>query len=333
MVASARTAGIGDDQLRQLAAALKKPNRMEDTPNISRKNVLSESEESEVEEEAEAAEEDPEDADSKGKAVDPVGKAVVKLTAIVSDLTKTKKRGKDLEDLLDCMEAGGESGSTSSSGARSKAAVFLRLRKALADNPEYIYDRVEQLMEEDFQQLRAAPGASNQQTSSRAWLEHRSKLQYFPQAIRMGWILAGIHDSLKSGRPKEARARVALAPAALDQSSIDSGSWLLSQEALLEDPAPYASFQGRRLPEIWEQSASRLLDERWLSVLTWKLKEKDSYIEARRRLGQGKGPKGLGKVAEQDAGDPPNPKRLAKPGKGGGKADGKGDRHQAEREA
>lgn len=331
VVASARTAGISDDQLRQLAAVLKKPNRMEDTPNMRRKDVLSESEESEAGEGAEDAEQDAEEGGEKDKAVDPVGKAIVKLTQIASQLSKPKKTGRDLEDLLDCMEGGGESGSTSSSGARSRAAIFMKLRKALTDNPEYLYTRIEQLMEEDFQQLRAAPGSSGQRTSSRAWLEHRSKLQFFPQAIRFGWILSGIHDSLKEGRTKEARARVSLALMALDQSSLDSGSWLLSQEALLEDPAPFASFQGRRLPEVWEQSASRLLDERWLSVFTWKLKEKDSYIEARRRLGQGKGSKGAGKDQDPNA-DVANPKKSQKGSKGGGKAENKGDRQQAERE-
>lgn len=99
-----------------------------------------------------------------------------------------------------------------------------------------------------------------QQTSARAWLEHRSRLGYYPTTIRYAWALTGIWDALRSGAVKEARARCALAVAACDQSSIDQGSWLLSQEVLLEQPAPLQSFQGRRSPEPWEQSGSKLLD-------------------------------------------------------------------------
>lgn len=130
-----------------------------------------------------------------------------------------------------------------------------------------------------------------QQTSVRAWLEHRSRLGYYPTTIRYAWALTGIWDALRSGAVKEARARCALAVAACDQSSIDQGSWLLSQEVLLEQPAPLQSFQGRRSPEPWEQSGSKLLDERWLEVFMWRLKSKDSYLESRKRLNQtgGKG--------------------------------------------
>ena len=59
---------------------------------------------------------------------------------------------------------------------------------------------------------------------------------------------------------------------------------LQSTEVLLEQPAPLQSFQGRRGPEPWEQSGSKLLDERWLEVFMWRLKSKDSYLESRKRL-------------------------------------------------
>ena len=99
---------------------------------------------------------------------------------------------------------------------------------------------------------------------------------YDPTTIRYAWALAGIWDALRSGAVKEARARCALAVAAGDQASID-GSPSRTASAL-------QSFQGRRGPEAWEQSGSKLLDERWLEVFMWRLKSKDSYLESRKRL-------------------------------------------------
>ena len=45
-----------------------------------------------------------------------------------------------------------------------------------------------------------------------------------------------------------------------------------------------SSFVGRRLPEPWEQPVTRLIDDRWAEILMWRLKDRDSFVEARKRL-------------------------------------------------
>ena len=328
VVASAREAGIPEDQIQQFSRLLSKPTKMTDTPKLKKKDKdLSESSESEeeetevidVERKEKAAEEEQ---DVEG--LDPVGKAVVHLTKLVGDLSKPRRGKKEIEDLLDGVEGGLDSTSASSSTSKSKAAVYQKLKKSLTHEPSYVFKQIEQLMEEDFVQMRAAPGSSGGSFSSRAWLEHRSRLGFYPQTIRMGWVLCGIHDCLKAGRTNEARARAAVAVMALDQASLDSGSWMLAQECLLEESPPMTSFQGRRRPEQWEQPTSRLLDDRWASVLTWKLREKDSYIEARRRLGQGKGSRDGKETPSRE--DLRQLKLKGKKGKEQKGGDGKGDK-------
>ena len=104
----------------------------------------------------------------------------------------------------------------------------------------------------------------------------------------------------------------AVAVAAWDQSSLDSGSWIMSQELLLEAAPPYAAFHNRRMPEPHEQAASKLIDERWLAVLQWKLRDQDSYIEARKRLGQSRGKGDSLRLQNEEL-------KLANPKKGGKK--------------
>ena len=324
VVRSAREAGIPDSQLRKLAATLRKPTKMGDMPRAAgpkgkkKATVLSETEEEEdllsQEEEVDGDQEDEE------AGATPVEKALVKLTQIVGNLSKEAKKTGDLDSLLDNVEVdGGDSSQASSS--KGKAAAYQKLRSALTENPKAIYTAIEALLEKDFNTLRSAPGASQQQTSARAWLEHRSRVGYYPTTIRYAWCIAGIWDCLRAGAYKEARARAAVAIAACDQTSLDSGSWLLSQEVLLEQSPPMHSFQNRRQIDQWEQTGTKLLDDRMMEVLLWKIKNKDSYFEARRRLsGRGKG---------DPARNNPDPKpdkstKDKKTNKGAGKGDKKG---------
>eukprot|EP00435_Cladocopium_sp_Y103_P014519 s5181_g3.t1 len=140
-------------------------------------------------------------------------------------------------------------------------------------------------MSEDFLQMRSGPGTTDLPVTSWGWLEHRSKLLHYPSTIRSAWIIAGIHDCLKNKKFAEARAKASLALAAYDQSSLDSGSWQLAQGLLLELPAPYASFANRKAPDASEQTSSRLIDERILELAMWRLKDRDSFLESKRRLG------------------------------------------------
>ena len=308
---SARQAGIPEVQLEKLSVLMQKPTRMEEEEDVRRsalrrRNVLSESEDEEEEEliPGEAGEED------KGPAVE---QAVVQLTRLVTTMQAEKKKRSGLEAILDRADSGGGGeGGAGSSGGRSKAAAYKKLKEALEKRPEWLYRSIEKRMEEDFHVSRSAPGASERATSTRAWIEHRSKLQHFPSTIRTAWILGGVHDCLRAGNHAEARARCALAVAAIDQSSLDSGNWMLAQEYLLEEPAPYSAFVGRKVPELSEQATTKLIDERFLEVMVWRLKDRDNYIESRRRLYQAQ--RGRGSGGDQlSPGPPKNPPPKAKP--------------------
>ena len=276
VVASAREAGVTEGQLREVANLVRKETKLTDLPPRvpGRKNVLSESED---EEEPELL--DAEEGEEQG-TTPPMEKALIQLTKIVGSLTKKKSSG--LEALLDNLEGGDSGGSSSSS--RSKAAAYQKLRKSLVESPKFLYETIESLMDEDFAHVRAGPGLASVETSSRAWLEHRSKLQNYTNTVRLAWQIASIHDCLRRDAQEEARARSALLLTALDQAAIDNGNWTLAQEVLLEPAAPYAAFAAKRPPEVWEQSTSRILDDRWVDILMWKIKDRDAYLEARKRL-------------------------------------------------
>ena len=331
VVQSARMAGVAESQLRSLSHLMTKNTKMQDQPAMKAKqkkpkavNVLSESEEEDAGGgEAEEAEVEEGEVETGGSSsTTPVERAVLQLTRIVDSMAK--KPAKDLEALLDGAEGGsGELGATAGGMGKSKAAAYKRLRAALTENPSYVFQTIEDLMDADFLQSRTAPGALHQATSSRAWVEHRSKVLNYPSSVRAIWALAAIHDCLKMGAIQEARARAAVAIAAWDQCSLDNGSWLMSQEVLLEPPPPYAAFQMKKLPDPAEQPASRLLDERWLAVLQWKLRDQDNYLETKKRLTSSRQRPDPRTALTDDV--KPAPKiKPPKPPKGGGKGREKG---------
>eukprot|EP00438_Fugacium_kawagutii_P024864 Skav221765 [mRNA] locus=scaffold490:280304:287109:+ [translate_table: standard] len=170
------------------------------------------------------------------------------------------------------------------SHSRSKAAAYQKLKAALIERPEWLFNSVEDKLVEDFNLTRSAPGASSAAASSRAWVEHRSKLGHYPATIRFAWVVAGIHDCLRAVEVQQARARCAMALCAIDQSSLDGGSWTLAQEFLLELPPPYGSFLNKRAPEPSEQIATRLADDRLMEILLWRLKDRDNFLESKKRL-------------------------------------------------
>jgi hypothetical protein len=79
------------------------------------------------------------------------------------------------------------------------------------------------------------------------------------------------------------------------------------------------SFKGKSNPESWEQTASKLMDDRWLDVLMWKIKNRDAYLESRKRLGTGKKDWQTHQDRDKEPVKPNNRK------KGGGKGDRKGE--------
>ena len=175
--------------------------------------------------------------------------------------------------------------SAPAAGGRSKAAAYRKLRACLRESPAFLYEAVEEAMAEDFNQVRTTPSLASVPVSTRGWVEHRSRLGPYPASIRAMWILGAAHDCLKEGKVEEARARVALALCAYDQSTADSGNWLLSQELLLEQAPPYSSFNRvRGGNDAGDVLHTRLADARWIEILMARLRDQDAYNEAKQRL-------------------------------------------------
>ena len=323
VVKAATAAGIPDEHLRKLGAILQRPNRMTEGARVATsvvKNALSESEdEAEVNEDVAAG----------GEPKGAIEQAVVQLTKLVSNMNKKKGTRGGLEGILERVDNGGTGGEASlshQSGGRSKAAIYAKLKDALLRHPTWISQAVEQLMDEDFNTFRSQPGASQTSVTSRAWVEHRSRIGHYPSTIRAAWLIAGVHDSLRQQDVEQARARCCLALAAIDQSAVDGGSWTLAQEYLLELPPPYGSFAQRRPIDPSEQQATRLIDDRFLEIMMWRLRDRDNFHESKKRLNAASRsrviPGGEGEVAKGPRGPKSAPKAKQKPASQGRSEEG-----------
>ena len=290
VVDAALQAGIPESHLQEMSSLLsRRPSKMEDLPrpNAAKGNdPLSDSEE----EDEELIPVDEHGSPGGSSSDGGVAKAIVKLTRVCARLAKhkTKKKGDQLEQLLDLGLGSEFSSEGSGSGSTKKAAALRALRRHLNENPRLIYENIESNMASDFASRPVRPGEPRGGATARGWLEARSRVQNFTGHVRWCWQVAGIWDALMADQPEQARARRALLMSAADQSSIDSGSWTLAQQVLLEAPPPYHSFSSHSSPSMHERQHTALLDPRWLDILLHYVKELDSYQEARRRLG-GKG--------------------------------------------
>ncbi|CAE7217549.1 unnamed protein product [Symbiodinium sp. CCMP2592] len=325
-VAEARRAGIPEAQLRLLSELASKPNKMADgrgaRVGARKSGPLSESEE---------------DAPAGGgtdlllentSALPPVEKAVVEMSAVLRKLATREEKGRlDLEDLLDRADGvsfGSGDGSGSLGTSRSKTAAYMRLCRMLKEEPERIVESITRLVEEDFTGLRAGPGASQQTATMRGWLEHRSHIPGLAGPVRWAWAVGGIADCLAANRHAEAHARSLLLLAAADQAAVDSGSWLLGAEFLLESAAPIQAFSRHRGPELHEQQHTRILDQRWIHVAMSRVRERESFVEVRKKLGGGASGR---PAAPAGSGSGDTPEKDEKAGKGarkGQKGDQKG---------
>ena len=145
-------------------------------------------------------------------------------------------------------------------------------------------------------------------------------------SLRLAWAIAGTWDCLREDRVAEARARAALATASIDQHALDSGSWVLAQEVLLEQPPPLASFQHRRegVGDVVESYHSRLVDPRWADLLLHRVKEAEACLDAKCKLSKPKG-------AQADHGH--EDEYSGGHGRGRGRGAGKGDKSAPARAA
>ena len=313
-------AGIPKEHLKKMALLVgAKPKRLEDYPRApSTPQVVDP--DSEVEAETLDDEENA-GLDDDGSA-GSVGKAIIRLTQIVGELSKNKKKSNSgsLEDVLNAVGSGSGSGDVPHVGGRRHAAAVLALRRALVESPELIYKSIERNMQEDFNLTTQAPNSGVPTVTARGWLEHRSRVQAFPRTVRWTWGVAGILDCLVNNKNSEARARAALMLAQADQEGIDRGGWLLAGEFSLEPAPPISSFSQHVVPDPMELQYSRLMDARWIEAFVGRLKEADDYLERRKKLS-----------ARQTPAPPLVHLPTPKP-KGGGKGKGKKGANQEERE-
>lgn len=253
---------------------------------------------------------------------DPMSKAVVQLSQIVSSLHAEKKKKKDrgLDSILDVADYGlGKEAAGVSSSSRSHAAALRMLQRTLQENPKLLHQEIERRMAEDWESTSLMPGSSHRPTSARAWLEHRSKIGNFAGAIRPAWMIAGALDDIRAGAIDRARARLCLGLAAFDQQSYDRGGWLLAAEMSLEHPPPYGAFANRLPPDGWEQPHTRLIDPRWFDVMVSKVRSLADYHDKKAKLAPGKG-KGDDALTKADPNPAAKKKGQPKGGKKGGAA-------------
>ena len=231
---------------------------------------------------------------------DPVSVAVVKLTNIMSSLTK-KKKPRSFEELLDDTSGilDQSSSSPTMGGSRKHATLLRNLRKAMRKSPGNIYRVIESRMESDFGAPEIAPGSTKHAGTFRGWTEHRSKIPNLGATVRTAWTIAGALDSLRLGRVEEAQAKLSLFLCQLDQVAVDRGQWVLAAEGGVEDPPPFSSFNRHVPPDLLEPQHTRLWPTQWAEAFMHRVKEQNEFIERRQKLGK-RGAIGGGFVKTED---------------------------------
>lgn len=233
-VQAALASGIDASHLQELSKMLVKDKpKLGDAPGARARqpkkvDILGDSEEEEGGADAEEVAAPPDG--------DPVSVAVVKLTNIMSSLTKKKPRS--FEELLDDTSGilDQSSSSPTMGGSRKHATLLRNLRKAMRESPGNIYRVIESRMESDFGAPEIAPGSTKHAGTFRGWTEHRSKIPNLGATVRTAWTIAGALDSLRLGRVEEAQAKLSLFLCQLDQVAVDRGQWVLAAEGGVEDP-------------------------------------------------------------------------------------------------
>lgn len=282
-VAAAIQAGVPKEHLQSMSKVLgKSPGKLADYPRPDgARGELAQAFEDDAEDEEDGLDEE----ESLGQSKQ-LSSAIVKLTDIMAKLTSSTSSSPNLEEVLEQSGSGGGAGSAgdiSSSLGRKHAAARRALQRTFLHDPSQIWKSIEDNMALDFNMQTSAPNATSA-FSARGWCEHRSKIQPYIRTCRWVWGIAGVLDSLRAGMHDQARARCCLLIAAAEQESLDHGSFLLSQEFLMEPPVPLSSFQAHVLPDSMEMATTRLLDARWIEAYADRLKQVDTYLEMRRKV-------------------------------------------------
>ena len=284
MVQAALASGVDRRSLEQMQALIsrnvKKTSKLPDPFVGQLANPLSDSEE------------EGQEAAASGLAPssqDPVAAALSKLTEIAGVLAEDRKKrssSSKLEAALDSAH-GGSSEASVGSGKRS-AAAWRALRATLRDSPTDVSNLLERLMMEDLRNVTLTPGQPVPGLSSRAWVEHRSRIGAYKTSAHAAWCISGALDCLIQGDVPGCRARLNLGLLQLDQTAIDRGNWVLSSDLSLEPPPPFSSLAQHVLPDPsrGDLPFSRLLDPRWAEISVAHLADTDSYLTKRKTLGR-----------------------------------------------
>ena len=156
----------------------------------------------------------------------------------------------------------------------------------MRDCPEELCGVLEKNTLHDCGAPELGPGLGIMTATFRGWAEHRSRVPNIQGTVRTLWAICGALDALRQNRIAEAKARLSLLVAAIDQVSYDKGSWLLGAEVLLEDGPPFGSFSKHQAPEIFEVHHSRLLPAQWAEAMMFRIRELDDFAEKRAKLGK-----------------------------------------------
>ena len=278
-------AGLGEEVMQEMAKLVQrnpKGAKMTDINPIVVGDPLSEEEE-----------ELPEEDGSHLDAGSPVEAAILRLTDIVQSLTDDRKKkiqSSRLDSALDVVVTSGTSDSAGIGSGKRSAAARRALRAMLMEHPQEISGMIEKLMHEDMTCQTLGPGVAAPLTSTRGWMEHRSRIGNYRTLAHAAWGVAGALDSLAAGNIASARARLGILMLQFDQSAIDRGSWYLASELSLESPPPFAALEQHRVPNIQdgESPYSKLLDQRWAEVSLAHLKEQEDFLARRKNLGKTK---------------------------------------------
>ena len=251
---------------------------------------------------------EPADGGSPPSAGSPMENALVKLTDIVQTLAadRSKKSGSKLENALDHVGGSSSADGVSLGAGKRSAAARRALRSMLAESPEEISAMIERLMFEDLMSATLGPNMKTPALSSRAWVEHRSRIGSYRTLAHSAWGVSGALDSLTRGDVAGCRARLNILLMQLDQSASDRGSWHLAADLSLESAPPMSVLEQHRPPNTLEGESpySKLLDPRWAEVSISHLREQEDFVNRRKQLG-----KTLAKKEDEE----PDPKRRPRP--------------------
>ena len=124
-----------------------------------------------------------------------------------------------------------------------------------------------------------------------SWLAHEPQQDSELPAARE--VVLGFGRSLgrfDGWKARRSKSSLCLMMCAADQAAIDNGNWLMSTVALLEPVPPYQQFANHTAPSAAEAQYSALYDPRWAEIFLTQLKEIDSFVDTKKKLGNKSSP-------------------------------------------